>query len=416
MSEPVIKVEHLSKRYRIGTNQTRYGSLRESLTDALRAPFKKRQAGQDEPDFIWALKDVSFEVEQGEVLGIIGRNGAGKSTLLKILARITKPNEGKVRLRGRVGSLLEVGTGFHPELTGRENIYLNGAVLGMKRLEIQRKFDEIVDFAEIEQFLDTPVKHYSSGMYMRLAFSVAAHLEPEVLLVDEVLAVGDASFQKKCLGKMSEVARGGRTVFFVSHQMGAIRNLSDRCLLLSEGTLIFEGIVEETIRKYLTTYSFYSGTWNRSIKDNTGPLFFERIYITNSKGEITGSILSSEDFTINMRIENNSQVEIRNLQVHIRMVNSEGTPIFTTSNNDVFGNANKIINGTNNLSVTIPGKFLQSGSYSFIAAIIVPRTKLYDIVDNQIPILIEDNSPKNSPIHDGRLGIVTPILSWFKMN
>src|SRR5450631_3328503 len=223
MSDPAIRVERLSKRYRIGTAQARYKTLRDSLVATVKAPLRWIAGERSAPDsHFWALDDVSFEVNPGEVVGIIGRNGAGKSTLLKILSRITRPTKGRVELYGRVGSLLEVGTGFHPELTGRENVYLNGAILGMKKAEIARKFDEIVAFAEIEKFIDTPVKWYSSGMYMRLAFAVAANFEPEILIVDEVLAVGDGPFQKKCLAKMGEIARSGRTVIFVSHNMGAI--------------------------------------------------------------------------------------------------------------------------------------------------------------------------------------------------
>jgi lipopolysaccharide transport system ATP-binding protein len=240
--KPIIRVDRLSKQYQIGKREA-YKTLRETLVEkataplgALRTLFKGTNGRHPREDNThWALKDVSFEVMPGEVVGIIGRNGAGKSTLLKILSRITEPTTGQAELYGRVGSLLEVGTGFHAELTGRENIYLNGAILGMKRAEIQRKFDEIVAFAEVEQFLDTPVKHYSSGMYMRLAFAVAAHLEPEILVVDEVLAVGDATFQKKCLGKMEDVARQGRTVLFVSHNMNAIQQLCDRAILLNGG-------------------------------------------------------------------------------------------------------------------------------------------------------------------------------------
>src|SRR5437868_12121405 len=228
MAETVIKVDGLSKRYRIAATRTTNDRLSESLSATLQAPVRRFRAngnGRPKTRELWALKDVSFEVGEGEVIGIIGRNGAGKSTLLKILSRITDPTEGRVRIKGRVASLLEVGTGFHPELTGRENVYLNGAILGMTREEIRRKFDEIVSFAEIERFLDTPVKRYSSGMYVRLAFAVAAHLEPEILVVDEVLAVGDAAFQKKCLGKMEDVSTTGRTVLFVSHQMSAIQKL-----------------------------------------------------------------------------------------------------------------------------------------------------------------------------------------------
>jgi lipopolysaccharide transport system ATP-binding protein len=259
MSDIAIRAEGLSKQYRIGERQ-KYKALRDTLTSALYSPFRRLQSAfasttaEDKKDTrtIWALKDVSFEVKQGEVVGVIGSNGAGKSTLLKILSRITEPTEGFVDLHGRVGSLLEVGTGFHPELTGRENLYLNGSIIGMKKREIDRKFDEIVDFAEIEQFLDTPVKYYSSGMYMRLAFSVAAHLEPEILLVDEVLAVGDAAFQKKCLGKMESVAKEGRTVLFVSHNMAAVRSLCQRCDLFEKGQLVLSGSVDACIDRYLS--------------------------------------------------------------------------------------------------------------------------------------------------------------------
>ncbi len=257
MSESVIAVEGLGKRYRIRHEQQgqRYVALRDVLASTLASSLRwlRRGGPPARPgieDF-WALKDVSFDVAQGEVVGIIGRNGAGKSTLLKILSRISEPTAGRVTLGGRVASLLEVGTGFHPELTGRENIFLNGAILGMARAEIYRKFDEIVAFAEVERFLDTPVKHYSSGMYMRLAFAVAAHLEPEILVVDEVLAVGDAEFQKKCLGKMRDVSQGGRTVLFVSHNLAAVQMLCSRAIWLDQGTVAHDGAVEESISQYL---------------------------------------------------------------------------------------------------------------------------------------------------------------------
>jgi len=248
---PIIKVENLSKQYRIGARRNPHPTLRESIAGAVRAPLNwLGRNGHSEDNTIWALKDLSFEVMPGEVVGIIGRNGAGKSTLLKILSRITEPTTGQVDLYGRVGSLLEVGTGFHTELSGRENIYLNGAILGMNRSEIDRKFDEIVAFAEVEKFIDTPVKQYSSGMYMRLAFAVAAHLEPEILVVDEVLAVGDAAFQKKCLGKMEDVAREGRTVLFVSHNMGAVSNLCKTGMFIDKGKIAFLGNVQKAIDCY----------------------------------------------------------------------------------------------------------------------------------------------------------------------
>ena len=250
----VLRVEGLGKSYRIGEREP-YKALRDVFTAGLRAPVRlargTRRAKPEPSNRIWALSEVSFEVRQGEVLGLIGRNGAGKSTLLKVLSRITEPTEGQVTLRGRVGSLLEVGTGFHPELTGRENIFLNGTILGMRRAEITRRFDEIVEFSGVERFLDTPVKRYSSGMQVRLAFAVAAHLEPEILLVDEVLAVGDAEFQEKCLGKMHDVTQEGRTVVFVSHNLSAVRSLCSRALVLEQGRLVFDGAADDAVDRYL---------------------------------------------------------------------------------------------------------------------------------------------------------------------
>jgi lipopolysaccharide transport system ATP-binding protein len=273
--KPSISVHHISKQYYVGQYET-FTTLRDTISNLMAGSlhrlstlYKHEKDGEKaQPvrtsQHIWALKDVSFEVNRGEVVGIIGKNGAGKSTILKILSRITEPTEGIARIRGRVGSLLEVGTGFHPELTGRENIFLNGAILGMTRKEINRKFDEIVNFAEMETFIDTPVKHYSSGMFVRLAFSVAAHLEPEILIVDEVLAVGDLEFQKKCLGKMKNVVEGGRTVLFVSHNMVAVRNLCTRAILLSQGQLIYDGEVDSCIQKYISGGLGKAGsTWER---------------------------------------------------------------------------------------------------------------------------------------------------------
>jgi lipopolysaccharide transport system ATP-binding protein len=269
MSDIAIRVENLGKKYHIGGKQERYSTLRDSLVQGISAPFKRiggllrgeAAAASDLSEEIWALKDVSFDIKHGDVVGIIGRNGAGKSTLLKILSQITEPTTGRAEIYGRVGALLEVGTGFHPELTGRENIFLNGAILGMRRKEMERKFDEIVDFSGVEKFIDTPVKHYSSGMQMRLAFAVAAHLEPEILIVDEVLAVGDAEFQKKCMGKMGEVAKGGRTVLFVSHNLGAVRELCETCVFLESGYIKDFGVTLNILPIYASsmgnsTYEF----------------------------------------------------------------------------------------------------------------------------------------------------------------
>ena len=308
MSAVAIRCEGLGKRYRIGPRE-RYYALRDTLAGAMYAPFRglsrlvnPRSAGNhpQSNNTIWALKDVSFEIKQGEVVGIIGRNGAGKSTLLKILSRITEPTEGTAEIHGRVGSLLEVGTGFHPELTGRENIYLNGAILGMRKAEIGRKFDEIVAFAEVEKFMDTPVKHYSSGMYMRLAFAVAAHLEPEILLVDEVLAVGDVAFQKKCLGKMENVAKEGRTVLFVSHNMAAVSQLCPTAILLENAKLKASGKVDVVVSQYLMTGGQNKGDADLtscSLRRGTGEAVFEWAQSRNKDDQI------SQDFSIGDNIK-----------------------------------------------------------------------------------------------------------------
>jgi lipopolysaccharide transport system ATP-binding protein len=281
MNKPMITVRNLSKKYTLGERQPYY-SFRDSISGFLHKPFRKEKLQKDE---FWALRDVSFDINEGDVVGVIGRNGAGKSTLLKILSRITPPTEGEIVLRGRVASLLEVGTGFHPELTGRENIYLNGAILGMKRWEINNKFDEIVEFAEISKFLDTPVKHYSSGMYMRLAFAVAAHLEPEILLVDEVLAVGDTQFQKKCIGKMSEVSKQGRTVLFVSHNMVMIKSLCTKCLLLKSGQIVKQGATNQVVDKYLEDFT---SDQRNHLDPKVKSTFFKEVIINNNKAVISG--------------------------------------------------------------------------------------------------------------------------------
>lgn len=287
MSDLAIKVAGLSKQYRIGEKREQYKTLRDSLTKSVLRPARglRRALGSnghrsDADRFIWALQGLSFEVKRGEVLGIIGRNGAGKSTLLKVLARITEPTEGYADIEGRVGSLLEVGTGFHPELTGRENIYLNGAILGMRRAEIEKKFDAMIDFAEISKFIDTPVKHYSSGMYLRLAFAVAAHLEPEIMLVDEVLAVGDSEFQKKCLGKMRDVAHGGRTILFVSHNMEALLSLCSRCIVISDGVLTYDGVPEDAV-------SFYHRNFSSTVSKNDAHVVYDSPAVTPGETRIT---------------------------------------------------------------------------------------------------------------------------------
>ncbi|MFA5927116.1 MAG: ABC transporter ATP-binding protein [Patescibacteria group bacterium] len=323
---PIIKIEKLSKEYKIGQRETYY-SLRDSVSDLL--TFKHRKPHNT----FWALKDVSFEVKAGEAIGIIGRNGAGKSTLLKILSQITPPTKGRVVMNGRVASLLEVGTGFHPELTGRENIYLNGAILGMSRKEIKKKFDEIVEFAEIEKFLDTPVKRYSSGMYVRLAFAVAAHLEPEILVIDEVLAVGDVQFQRKCLDKMNEIARKDeRTVLFVSHNMGAIQTLCGRCVLLEHGKIVASGETPGVVEKYLKNFN-NTQLSDRRDRIGKGNIKLTSVTFENAKGEEVASFVSGEDAIIRIYYEaTNPKQDLSQVAIGIGLDDSIGQRIAGLSN------------------------------------------------------------------------------------
>ncbi|MFQ5922848.1 MAG: ABC transporter ATP-binding protein [Anaerolineales bacterium] len=339
MSDIAIRVQNLSKQFRIGGLQIGHKTLRESLTDAVSTPLRRLssvvrgQSSHAASETIWALRDVSFEVKRGDVVGIIGANGAGKTTLLRILSRITEPTQGTVDLHGRVGSLLEVGTGFHSELTGRENIYLNGAILGMKRAEIGRKFDEIVDFSGVEKFIDTPVKHYSSGMYLRLAFAVAAHLDPEILLVDEVLAVGDAAFQKKCLGKMGDVAREGRTVLFVSHNMPAISALSSEALMLDTGRVRFEGETSYVVRQYLSEMHKLESVQleDRDDRLGNGRIRFGKLEFSNSRSSSgEGSpIAAGHDVDIVLAYESDGRKHLRNVAVAVIFADSSGRRLFT---------------------------------------------------------------------------------------
>jgi len=336
MGDVAIRAEGLGKQYRIGERQ-KYKALRDTLTDALYVPLRKARSlfGGSNCDrvaetTIWALKDVSFEIIQGEVVGVIGRNGAGKSTLLKILSRITEPTRGFVDVCGRVGSLLEVGTGFHPELTGRENVYLNGSIIGMRKGEIDRKFDEIVAFAEIEQFLDTPIKFYSSGMYMRLAFSVAAHLEPEILLVDEVLAVGDAVFQKKCLGKIGDVAKSGRTVVFVSHNLAAIRSICQKCIVLEKGQLALSGNANHCVDYHLSgTFKSTNGSSVVFSNPSKQRLRMRAAAIICNESPSTRALMGD---TMAISVKFASDMPIRRPQLGFTVSNQEGISILHGSN------------------------------------------------------------------------------------
>jgi lipopolysaccharide transport system ATP-binding protein len=338
MSDVAIRIDNLGKRYNIGTSRAGYATLRDVLVHTVTGRTHPHQPST--ASVIWALRNVSCDVRHGEVVGIIGRNGAGKSTLLKILARITEPTEGGVQIQGRVGSLLEVGTGFHAELTGGENIYLNGAILGMKRVEIARCFDEIVAFAEVEQFVDTPVKHYSSGMYMRLAFSVAAHLDPEILLVDEVLAVGDAEFQKKCIGKISAVARDGRTVLFVSHNMVAVQRLCSRALLLEHGCLAALGPVSDIVGRYLGDGEPLAApsAFTPAGRSGTGWARVGGVRVLDEHGRAVGALPCDADLSFEVDLEvcrpASGGASLRGLVLELSICSALGQPLLSLMNVD----------------------------------------------------------------------------------
>jgi lipopolysaccharide transport system ATP-binding protein len=380
MKNIAIRVENLSKQYRIGRAQQRHDTLRDALMGGLRAPVKRLSsmvrrpsAGADDgrrtaDDKIWALKDVSFEVERGEVVGIIGRNGAGKSTLLKILSRITEPTEGRAEIHGRVGSLLEVGTGFHPELTGRENIYLSGAILGMRRDEIERKFDEIVAFSGVEKFIDTPIKRYSSGMYVRLAFAVAAHLESEVLLVDEVLAVGDHQFRKKCLGKMEDVARGGRTVLFVSHNIAAVRALCPTAFCLERGRILLKGDTDTVIERYLGSLTSDStGLAERQHRAGSGEMRLTDIRLLSETHQPVDCWPTGHGGLIEVEFENELRRQ-HSVVIMLTIYDQLGAALCHL-NNELTGNVILSAPGKNAVVCSISELCLQPGRYRLNAAI-----------------------------------------------
>lgn len=417
MSQVAIHAVGLGKQYRIGRRRQSYRTLREALVNAFVAPVRRagkllrgQATGAAELDEIfWALKDVSFDVYHGEVVGIIGPNGAGKSTLLKVLSRITEPSEGYAEIRGRVGSLLEVGTGFHPELTGRENIYLNGAILGMRKREIERKFDEIVAFAEIEQFLDTPVKHYSSGMYVRLAFAVAAHLDPEILLVDEVLAVGDVAFQKKCLGKMGHVAREGRTVLFVSHNMGAITQLCGRTVWLENGQVKTVGESEGIVEAYLQSSAQHSSVWVGAQGEKPdSEVVLESVRVLTLENQPTPVVAFDKGFKIEIGYE--VLTPIRDLAVLCRVTNSLGQTIWTSWDRDTTVWNGQVRDPGYYFSVChVPGKLLRPAGYFLSVGCHIPGVKSVVPVEN---ILAFQVSEVGYPLNLTRQGIVTPLLEW----
>jgi lipopolysaccharide transport system ATP-binding protein len=424
LSDIAIRVEHLSKQFRIGGTRDKRNFL-EALTDGFKAPFRRtgrllrgQATGAAElDDTIWALRDVSFEIKQGELVGIIGRNGAGKSTVLKILSRITEPTMGFAEIGGRVGSLLEVGTGFHHELTGRENIYLNGAVLGMRRAEINRKFDEIVAFAEVERFVDTPVKYYSSGMYLRLAFAVAAHLEPEILIVDEVLAVGDIRFQKKCLNKMEDVRGEGRTVLFVSHNMEAIMRLCPRAVLLDQGHIVTDGPTQQVTKIYLGTNrcAFSAREWEDGVGAPSGEVArLCAVRVRNDEGVVSQTVDIRRPVKIEMEYDVKKPGYI--LLPHYMFYNEEGILVFKTIDHDPEWRGQPRPTGHYLSTVQIPGNFLAEGLVIVTPALVTLNPTVLEFLERDaVSFEVVDKLNGDSARGDwaGPMsGLVRPLLNW----
>jgi len=420
-----IRVENLGKQFRIGETPTRYRTLRETIANAAAGSVQKvrsivRRAGGamdlNQKNSVWALRNVTFDIPRGQVLGIIGRNGAGKSTLLKILSRVTEPTEGYAEVHGRVGALLEVGTGFHQELTGRENIYLNGAILGMKRLEIDRKFDEIVAFSEVEKFIDTPVKRYSSGMYLRLAFAVAAHLEPEILVVDEVLAVGDAEFQRKCLGKMSVVAQEGRTVLFVSHNMSAILRLTEECLVLDHGNLVYRAPTAQAIDYYMS--SGYSDIGERlwkkdEIPPEAAPFLPIAFRVRDAQGRVIDTFRSKEPITAEMEYQISSP--ITGLRVGIYLMTMRGEYVFTSFDTDgpeLYDRFSVRKEGKYVSRCVIPGDWLNEGRYIFGMNASAYKVKRYFEDEHALAVTIDGTGAPGKQWAEVRVGPLRPVLNW----
>ncbi len=411
----IIKVESLSKQYRIGATNT-YSTLRDALSGAVRAPLNRLlRNGNNEPNTIWALKDVSFEIRPGEVVGIIGRNGAGKSTLLKILSRITEPTSGRLELYGRTASLLEVGTGFHPELTGRENTFLNGAILGMTRSEIKQKFDEIVAFAEIEKFIDTPVKFYSSGMYVRLAFAVAAHLEPDMLILDEVLAVGDTAFQQKCLGKMRDVSRHGRTVLLVSHSMAAVGQLCEKTIWLDDGRVQAVGPSETVIQSYLNSQKTVAAEFKRDESElgQMPAVLILGARIRNAENNIVSILDSRRPFSVEVDYKVTSRTLV---WVGFTISTREGLEVMAATDGDVDSYASVPREpGLYSSICYIPEGLFNARQYalSFYAArTIAGKVEIIDYLENAIAFEVENPSGVGSYMPKSRVGVISPKLDW----
>ncbi len=433
MSDIAIRVENLGKHYQIGLAVEHYRTMRESLIHSVKAPLQglrknstSRRSGKDQigstlphspqAGEIWALNDVSFDVKKGQAIGIIGRNGAGKSTLLKILSRVTEPSTGVAEIHGRVGSLLEVGTGFHPELTGRENTYLNGAILGMKRAEIERKFDEIVAFADVEKFIDTPVKRYSSGMYLRLAFAVAAYLEPDILVVDEVLAVGDAEFQRKCLGKMTDVAQQGRTVLFVSHNMSAILRLTQEAIVLDRGKMVLRAPSSSAVDYYLSSGYAQIGerVWtSEEIPVESAPFAPIALRVRNPAGKVVDTLRSTEPVTI--EIEYRLAEPITGLRLGIYLLTTHGEVILTSFDTDDEAQYNRLSirpAGHYSSKCSLPADFLNEGRYILGFNASVFRVKRFFQDEQALLFNVDGSGAPGMQWTEPRLGTIRPRLLW----
>ena len=412
---PVIEVKGLSKSYVIGhSGANAYGRLSESMAAWAAHPIRMIRHLRSEKEVFWALKDVSFDVGKGEIVGIIGKNGAGKSTVLKIISRITYPTEGTINLRGRVGSLLEVGTGFHPELSGRENVYMSGAILGMKRTEIDSNFDAIVKFAEVEKFLDTPVKRYSSGMFVRLGFAVAAHLQPEILLVDEVLAVGDAQFQKKCLGKIQDVSKGGKTVIFVSHNMPVVQALCEKAILVDDGRVKAMGDSKDVISEYLKVLNLYKGSDLSDIsiiRTGNGQVRFTWIEILSERGEYIPAVTERVPFRISLRLKVESSVEIKDLGV--TFIDSFGDNVLSTSLVDSSQKSTRLDRGEHDLSVIIdPNPFLK-GNFTIKLFCVGREFQNFDVIAYAYNLTVVPNLDVEQ-VSSARKGVVHIPFEWIK--
>jgi len=411
MKDISIRVENLSKKYTIASAKYRSDSLREQVTNSLKSLFRSSAHAQARDDAFWALKDISFEIKQGEIVGIIGQNGAGKSTLLKILSRITVPTSGKAEIYGRVGSLLEVGTGFHPELTGRENVYLSGAVIGMKKDEIRRHFDSIVDFAEIEKFLEVPVKRYSSGMYVRLAFAVAAHLEPEILLVDEVLSVGDAAFQKKCLAKIGEASKNGRTVLFISHNMVAVNSLCGRVIWIQGGRIAEDGATAQIVTDYLSKTEKGEGRSEEKWTDMRAAPGNEQVRIRRVSVKRRDNL---QDGPLTMETPFQVEVECWNLaagaQLHItlHLYTAEGLIAFTTGSL----NERPLPEGVFRSVCYFPANLLNSGLHRFVVLVVKDTSNVIYSHESGVSFDIIDTRQRQGTWFGREPGVVQPTLQW----